>query len=498
MFTRRIISLNDLLLDVDNSRFADSVDSQREAIKVMVESQGQKIIKLAKDIAEFGIDPSENLITVSSEENENDFIVKEGNRRITALKLIENPSLAQIPSVITAFENIRKSRKESINEVNCVVYDNDEFSHWINLKHTGQNDGAGRVGWTTPEQLRYMARNGKESFSNQLYSFIELFPDYFSNIINNKKYIRITNLDRLVNDPNFRKCLNLTGIEGLLYCSQPLSRFLEQYNRVLESMIMAEENGRAIFTVNRIRSKEDRLNFISELQLTSAQNQLDTAWRLLEPPKLDEIPPEKETERKEPKEGSHTDKDDSDDTAKDDDGYNTGDEPDTKDGSDTTEEDDKSKGKKSSPTNNSRNILVPVSLKLKFDKQHKRCHKIFNELKKMTHDDFSNSISVMLRVFVELSLNTYIEENKLKYFDKKNPNRTPGLHDKVVLASDDLFKKNLLSGQKKTAILAYSKQFTSAGASLQQYVHNPELIPTREFVNNEWDNFQNLMEAIWA
>lgn len=494
MHTTKSIRLNELQLDVDNSRFGDSVDSQREAIKLMVESQGQKIIKLAKDIAEFGIDPSENLIVIHSEENKRDFIVKEGNRRVTALKLIENPSLAQSASVTTIFENIRKSRKAVITEVNCIIFDNDEYSHWINLKHTGQNDGAGRVGWTTPEQLRYMARNGKESFSNQLYSFIDLFPEQFSNILKNKKYIRITNLDRLVNDPNFRKCLNLSGVDGLLYCSQSLSRFLEQYKRVLEAMVLADDNGKTIFTVNRIRSKEDRSNFISELQLTSVQNELDTAWRLLEPPQINE-PDFQGGGQKTSGEGDDFAGDNKDG---DDSNTNSSDADDSNGGDNTGGNDGEGDGKKTKPTDNKRNHLVPLSLKLKFDKSHKRCHKIFIELKKMTHSDFSNSISVMLRVFVELSLNTYIEEKKLKYIDKKNPNRTPGLHDKVIMVSEDLFIKKLLSGQKKSALLAYSKQFTNAGASLQQYVHNPELIPTREFVNNEWDNFQNLMEAIWS
>ncbi|MBQ4796774.1 hypothetical protein F9U41_22395, partial [Pectobacterium versatile] len=86
MYQYKRININDLMLDVQNSRFGDNVDGQREAIKVMVENQGQKIVKLAKDIAENGVDPSERMIVVESDDEEKGFIVKEGNRRVTALK----------------------------------------------------------------------------------------------------------------------------------------------------------------------------------------------------------------------------------------------------------------------------------------------------------------------------------------------------------------------------------------------------------------------------
>lgn len=497
MFERKLLNINDLVLDVDNSRFGDSVDSQREALRLMLENQGPKLIKLAKDIAEHGIDPSESLIVIQSEENDTTYITKEGNRRLTALKLIENPSLANTSTVKDSFEEIKKARKYITTDVNCVVYSSDEYSHWINLKHTGQNEGAGRVGWTTPEQMRYMARNGKESFANQLYSFVDLFPDYFREIIENKKAIRITNLDRLVNDPAFRACLNLTGVGGLLYCSQPVKRFLEQYKKVLDLMIVSDDKGRPEFTVNRIRSKIDRANFISELQLTSFSPELEPSWRLLEPPAFsiepDNIDPSvKPASEDDPTGGAS--------------GGNGG------DGGNSGGNGDNGGGKPGQPVNPSqggdfnvsppqnvkRSHIVPANTKFKFDKNHKRCHRLFNELKKMSHDDFTNTISVMLRVFVELSLNTYMDENKLVYLDPKNPKRTPGLHDKVVLVSEDLFSKKKLSGQKKSALLSASKQLTNAGASLQQYVHNPHLIPTREFVNTEWDNFEPLLQSIWS
>lgn len=504
MFEIKSIKISDLMLDPENSRFSESADNQREAIRIMLESQGKKIEKLARDITEKGLDPSERFIVIPSEDNGVGYFVKEGNRRITALKLIDNPSLAQNKSIETVFDKIKKTNKNRIDEVDCVVYSDDQYLHWINLKHTGQNDGVGRVGWTTPEQLRYMARNGKESFANQLYSFIWLFPEYFYDIIINKSKIGVTNLGRLVGDPNFRRHLNLDGVDGVLYCSQPIKRFLEQYKRVLDVMIIVDDKGRTEFTVNRIRSKDDRRNFISDLGLTSFTPILEKEWQLLEPPKIDFDEPVSD-----PKDGSSNSN--SDTAGKPDDGLSQGQDP-SSDKPDDSEaypesgskgegegdaEGDKDEKKGTNPHGIKRNHVVPMNIKLSFGKNNKRCHRIFTELKRMTHVDFQNSIAVMLRVFIELSLNTYIEHEGLKYFDKKDPNRRPGLHDKVIMVSNNLFEEELISGSKKTAILAYSKQLTAADSSLHQYLHNADLIPSKEFVNTEWENFQPLLEAVW-
>lgn len=52
------IPLSNLNLDKSNFRF-DKVDSQRDAINSMILDQGDKLYKLAEDIAANGLNPSE-------------------------------------------------------------------------------------------------------------------------------------------------------------------------------------------------------------------------------------------------------------------------------------------------------------------------------------------------------------------------------------------------------------------------------------------------------
>lgn len=85
------IRLTYLFVNTENYRF-EPLTSQKEAIDKMIEDQGEKLYNLASDIMEFGLSPVDLIqVTLSGEENK--YIVLEGNRRVTSLKLLNNPSL---------------------------------------------------------------------------------------------------------------------------------------------------------------------------------------------------------------------------------------------------------------------------------------------------------------------------------------------------------------------------------------------------------------------
>ena len=88
----RVIPLDKIKLDQENVRFGNDVaQNQREAIKLMLSApeDAKKLLRLAEHIAEHGLDPTElQLVTPDDDGN---FIVLEGNRRLTALKLLQRP-----------------------------------------------------------------------------------------------------------------------------------------------------------------------------------------------------------------------------------------------------------------------------------------------------------------------------------------------------------------------------------------------------------------------
>ncbi|HHJ1694425.1 TPA: hypothetical protein ACQGUE_006064, partial [Pseudomonas aeruginosa] len=88
------IPLNLIKLDQENVRFGNDIaQNQREAIDLIMADpeDAKKLLRLAEHIAENGLDPTElQLVTPDGDGN---YIVLEGNRRLTALKLLQKPDL---------------------------------------------------------------------------------------------------------------------------------------------------------------------------------------------------------------------------------------------------------------------------------------------------------------------------------------------------------------------------------------------------------------------
>ena len=153
------IEISDLILNPKNPRF-DPVKHQTETVKAMIEDQKEKLINLAKHIVTFGLNPSEISIVCPFNMK---WLVLEGNRRITVLKLLNNPEL-----ISNAYQKLKNEFKKlntsidtsKIKTARCVIIsDENAANEWIRLKHTGQNEGAGTVDWNSQQTGRFNSRS---------------------------------------------------------------------------------------------------------------------------------------------------------------------------------------------------------------------------------------------------------------------------------------------------------------------------------------------------
>lgn len=488
------IHISNLLLDLDNPRFPRIVESQREAINLMLEIQSDKIESLARDIVEHGLDPSERLIVFKGDvsDDETSFIVAEGNRRITALKLLNEPELSDNDKVITRFKKILQSNPELPEEIDCAIFDDPtEFEHWISLKHSGQNNGAGRVRWDTKEQERYLSKNGVLSFGSQFLKFLEYESSFAEDITSKFKLLKLTNITRLLGDPDVREVLGLELIEGKLFCSQKKQRFITEISKLIKAMQEVDDKGRVIFTVNKIRHKSDRKDVINELAITKPQEKLVRYWELSNPKSYkseeETLQPSEHTTDKGNKNIDNVGANDSFTTNTNTTKNNLDEEKNIKNDS----KPDDSKVNINVKPNPNRNNLIPTNAKFNID--NKKCKKIYDELKgRLRHDEHPIAISVLFRVFLELSLICYLEKNNIILKKQQQ-----GLHDKVVAVSNDLKSKNLLTNTQITSVQSVSSSITQSQGSLQQYMHNKETLPDKSSLNTHFDNLNCLLSAIW-
>ena len=87
------ISLEDLLVDGQNPRLSQSNQEDSETLRALARAQDRKLLFLARDLHAHGLNPSELPIVMPSGDGTNKYIVLDGNRRLTAIKALENPDL---------------------------------------------------------------------------------------------------------------------------------------------------------------------------------------------------------------------------------------------------------------------------------------------------------------------------------------------------------------------------------------------------------------------
>ncbi|ANT65975.1 hypothetical protein [Prosthecochloris sp. CIB 2401] len=222
-------NISDILLDQKNPRF-EQVNNQREAIKAMLVDQGDKIVALAKDIYTNGLDPSKRMIVFK--EN-GQFVDGDGNRRLTAIKILETPSLAKASSNINKkIDALLKNSKGSIpTEIDCVVFqDRASAAHWIEINHAGQQEGRGQIPWDSEQTERFL---GKISIGIAAMNLL-IKEGKLTHV--NKNSINKTTADRVLGFKSTKNALSITT-NGLNFVFGNVDRLAVLLNALINKSV---------------------------------------------------------------------------------------------------------------------------------------------------------------------------------------------------------------------------------------------------------------------
>ena len=153
------LAIDALLLDLENPRIGSST-SQSDALESIVRLNPTHFRNLMGSIREYGLDPGDSLYVIDAEDNQ-DFVVLEGNRRLSALKVLSNPDVLAGTELS---ESTRKSlareatgfERSAVEPIRCVRFDDrEEANDWIRRRHTGVADGEGRITWKPLEIQKF-------------------------------------------------------------------------------------------------------------------------------------------------------------------------------------------------------------------------------------------------------------------------------------------------------------------------------------------------------
>lgn len=213
MNVRRAIDVVDLVIDEENPRF-EAVSTEDDAIySILVDQRlgkGNKILNLARDIAEHGLNASE-LLVVSPKEGTRTYLVREGNRRVTAIKLSLNS--ARIPEdfrkLAPQFEELAPAMQAHRCIECCVCDDEQEIRRLLLLRHGGENNGIGTVKWNSTQTTRFNEEANPQTA--RALSFVKhLQRDYGQgDLFIAAAVIPPTNLGRLITTPEVREMLSI-------------------------------------------------------------------------------------------------------------------------------------------------------------------------------------------------------------------------------------------------------------------------------------------------
>lgn len=152
-------SLEELLLDLDNPRMTP-VTTQAEALEGLVRLDPAKFRNMMKSIRDHGLDPGDSFYVISSEDDE-DYIVVDGNRRLAALKVLQNPALLKGTRLPESMQRpLLKAGAGFVLpadfSVDSTLFDSRETARaWIERRHGRGMDGEARIPWNSADIQRF-------------------------------------------------------------------------------------------------------------------------------------------------------------------------------------------------------------------------------------------------------------------------------------------------------------------------------------------------------
>lgn len=217
MIRKDTLPITNLDLDVLNPR-AKPEEGQPEEMRSLltVELEGEKVFKLARDICEVGmLDPGDRMYVMPSERDHDRYTVLDGNRRLTSLLLLSQPEWLDRNDIglSTAMQQrFKRLQSEFPNrwptEVDVVIFDNRESAnHFIRLRHTGENAGAGRSEWSALQVARF-DHTGLWQCIEKLRAENVLNLDVINEL--DRSSFAITNFDRVAGKAEFQRRFGFT------------------------------------------------------------------------------------------------------------------------------------------------------------------------------------------------------------------------------------------------------------------------------------------------
>lgn len=234
---RRTLPVSRLLVDLLNPRY-EANDTSEEAYSDLINTD--KIIEIARDIVERGsLNPLENIGVYSDEESGGKrFVVLEGNRRICALQLLEDPDSVpkEVPKRASLVQRLKQlgNKGNHPTRVECVVFESrEEADSWLDRLHGEPPDGTARRKWDAAQKARASSGTSRNTAALQFLDWAQRT----GRMTAEDSQRRITTVQRSIGNPEVRAALGLVGVQnGGLRRVVPLAVFEPRADQLIAEL----------------------------------------------------------------------------------------------------------------------------------------------------------------------------------------------------------------------------------------------------------------------
>lgn len=475
-----IVPVSKLLLDNANPRIPLS-KGQKEALGYMIRGLWDKLRPLAESIAVNGYDHFEPLLVVEADDG--NYVVREGNRRLTVLKMLLNPNVIpkDYPRARKGITEIRKKAKDldALRMVPCSLTSMDATVRIMDRRHGGERGGVGVVSWGPIEAGRFKRSNGESipqlDVLDDVVAYGKLSKDAKEIYYTDK--FSLTNLERLIKDQkDSRKRLGIELDGGKVVYMGDRDNIMTALTDIVEEIATEK------IKVNDIYTAEDGKNYLNK-KLGVDASLYDTSMST-------------------PSGSGTTSREDSED-GEDDLGADL--------------EDSERASTAMKPRKKRRTGLIKPTTVIEDFRGENKAEALFDELKRLDldgHKDrggYKYSVSMALRSFVELSADAYADRHGIPLRSPdpryKGKEMDRPLVDIINEVCKDLMARraadptmDISTDALKCAMRLHdhsNKENFILTTELNLFVHDRGHHPNVEGLRTLWDEMEGSLVAIW-
>ncbi|SOC90617.1 hypothetical protein SAMN05216358_0709 [Rhizobium sp. AN5] len=483
--TAKSIPIEDLRLDIKNPRIADA-SSQRDALLKIVTDQDVKLVALAESIVEDGLNPMDRFLVIPSDEEPNKYIVLEGNRRLAALKILRNPTVLtgmQVRGPVQKrLEDLAATfDRDGLADADCFdIVAREDAAMWINQRHTGENEGRGIVDWSGVASARFRGNDP----ALQALDFVTMRGNLTEvERARIAERFPITTLDRLLSTPAVRGIIGVDIKGGKLLSGLPFAELIKPLQRMVRDLASGT------VTVTNLKRQPQMVAYASGLD-ADLPDPTTVSSSILP---IEAILPLASS--------AASGASNSTSTA----GGSTGQGGNTGQGSTGAGGSGGAGGSSAAANPGTKKksasrgpALIPRACVLRVT--NTKIAEVTKELRTLHVKTYPHAISVLFRVFLELSVDEYLKQHGISLTLTVQGGR---MTDKKLAKKVDEAVQHMVSAG------APAKEFTGITKALSDksnplhpdtlhaYVHNAFYSPTERDLTVAWDNAQPFFERLW-